>query len=295
MMNPQRMLVFLAVAKNLSYTKAAEELYISQPAVSNHVKALENELGTRLFNRSANSIQLTNAGKITVEYAVKLERLLKDLQYDVNKIQEALAGSLRIGASSTISQYVIPSVITAFSDKYPDVSLSLLSGNSQQIHQQLQDDQIDIGIVEGTKKLTIFSYAPFISDEIGLISHKNNAVLSNHISLQRLTAVPLILRERGSGTREVFEKALHELGLNLDEMNIKMILGSTESIKSYLQYTSAVGIFSWAAIRENERSTYCISRIGGKPIMRDYQFIQKQGACLKLARHFIRFAQNKIS
>lgn len=292
-MNSKRLSIFLAVAKNLSYTKAADELYLSQPAVSNHIKSLEEELGSQLFDRRGNHIKLTKTGKMTVKYAIKLEHLLKDLQYDIAQMQETLAGSLRIGASTTISQYVIPSAIASFNDQYPDVSLSLISGNTHHINQKLHGDKIDVGIVEGAKKLNDFSYDPFISDEIGVICHKSNMSLPEYMSIEELMKVPLVLRERGSGTQEVFKKALQKKGFSLSDLSINMILGSTESIKTYLKYSAVAGVFSLAAIRGNEESTYLISRIEGNSVIRDYQFIQKQGAHLKLARHFIRFARKQ--
>lgn len=280
------------MAKHLSYTKAAQELFISQPAISKNIQALEDELGVRLFNRNGNSIELTTAGELAFSYSNDIDRLVQNLTFELGKISDIQTGSLRIGASSTISQYLIPPVIADFKESYPEISISLVSGNTSEINTSLDNESIDVGITEGHRRLINFDYIPFKDDEIGFISHKSSfGNISETLSKENFAELPLVIRETGSGTREVFEKELEQIGLTLSDLNILMSLGSTESIKSFLPNTKAVGVFSTSAIRSSERSQFTISRLKEYTIQRKFRFIVKQGSAHKLAKEFIRFCR----
>ena len=291
-MTLRRITIFLIVAKHLSYTRAAEELYLSQPAVTKNVQELEEALGARLFNRSGNHITLTPAGELVYTYGHDIERLVQNLQYELADITDELAGILRIGASSTISQYLIPSAIAQFKNKNPQVEISLISGNTAEINSHLQKETIDLGITEGDRRLNAFNYVPFLEDEIVFVSGSNSKFAeSNAMSPKQLKEVPLVIRETGSGTREVFEEAVRSQGIKLTDLNVIMSLGSTESIKSFILDADAVGAFSIAAIRREEKALFHYVRLQADPISRTFSFMTKQGADHKLARSFIRFCE----
>lgn len=290
-----RLKVFRSVASNLSFTKAANELFITQPAITKHIHSLEKEFGLRLFNRKGNKIYLTPAGNVLLEYSNKISNLELKLENELNKFKEKLTGKLRIGASTTIAQYVIPQVISKFHDKFPNVKLTLLSGNTEQIADALNKSEIDLGIVEGKVKNRDIRYIHFISDELVVAANpKNNLFTKEEISFQELLSLPLILRERGSGTLEVIEHALKSKKIKLSSLNIVMYLGSTEAIKRYLENDNSIGFISTRAIeRELSLGTLKIIKVKDFKITRSFDFITLQGSNpTQSAAQFIKFTKN---
>src|SRR6187200_841844 len=160
--------VFIEVANHLSFSKAAEILFISQPAISKHIKTLEQYYKTTLFDRSGNSIVLTNAGRLLYNHLLKAKAIQKQLEFDISTINSQLKakGQLKLGASTTVALYIIPKVLSAFHQKYPEVKISLLNRNTDTITKALVDHEIDIGIVEGKRKNSTILYEAFIKDEV---------------------------------------------------------------------------------------------------------------------------------
>lgn len=267
-------------------------MYISQPAVSKNIQELEQELGAQLFNRRGNSIDLTPAGKKLYSHSIEINRLIQNLKYDMGAMNDTLVGNLNIGASSTISQYLIPPVIAQFKENFPNTDLSLISGNTSEINDHLHKGVIDLGITEGDRRLKSFKYTPFLDDEIGFISGIQNPISTGElISVDELKKLPLVIREIGSGTREVFEDAIEEAGIKLSNLNIVISLGSTESIKSFISHAEAVGVFSINGIRPDEKDFFHISRLNENPIKRKFSFITQHGVEHKLSNNFIQFCQ----
>lgn len=290
-----RLKVFRSVAKNLSFTKAASELYISQPAISKNIQALENEFGLRLFVRRGNRIYLTSAGKVLLDYSEEIFNLQLKLESNLNLFKEEQTGSLRLGASTTIAQYVIAPVLSKFNKKFPNIKLSLLSGNSERIADALLKGEIDLGIVEGKIKNKDLKYTHFISDElVAATSFNNKLVNKNEVALKELIRLPLILRERGSGTLEVFEHALKNKKVKISSLNIVMFLGSTEAIKLYLESDECIGFISTRAIeKELNESVLKVLKIKDLQIKRNFEFIRLHGAqTLSATSKFIQIAKN---
>ena len=231
------------MATLLSFTKAANELFISQPAISKHIQELEKEYGVQLFDRIGNRIQLTRAGQLLLDHACKIIDAYQNLDFDMKKLTEKSGGELRIGASTTISQYVLPELIADFRKQYPDIRLTLLSGNSHEIEDALATGRIDLGMVEGIKRQPTFKYTPFMKDELVAFVHCSNTLAQQEeISLNLLKQTPIVLRELGSGTLDVIQKALQENGIALSDLNIEMNLGTTEGIKHFVEHSHCMGI-----------------------------------------------------
>ncbi len=274
-----RLKVFRTVAKNLSFTRAASELFISQPAITKHIQAIENEYGLRLFNRNGSKIYLTHAGKVLYDYSNKLLNLQKELENVLNTFKEKQTGSLRLGASTTIAQYVIPPILSKFHKKFPHFQLFLHSGNSNQIADLLLNGEIDLGIVEGKIKNKDIKYIKFINDELVAVTNSNNKILSkNKLTLKELIKFPLVLRERGSGTLEVLEYALKSKKIKLSSLNIRLYLGSTEAIKYYISSDDCVGFISTRALnRELNSNELKIIKIENFKVSRTFNFISLHG------------------
>jgi len=184
--------VFICVAENLSISKAANELYISQPAVSKHIMELESQLGVGLFERIGNKIILTKAGKLVYDYSRKAQQLQSDMEFALGKITGKYKGILRIGASSTIAQYVLPPALASFHKKYIDVELNLYNGNSVEMESLLKDNKIDIALVENQYSTGNVKYFSFLKDEIVLITGAGIKYLKKvFLILRKFMIIPL--------------------------------------------------------------------------------------------------------
>lgn len=286
------MKVFRSVAKNLSFTKASQELFVSQPAITKHIQELESCYEARLFHREGNKISLTEAGKLLLKHSEKVLDDYKQLEYEMHLLHNQYIGELKLGASTTIAQYVLPPLLANFIGKHPKVNLSLLNGNSREIETALQEHRIDLGLVEGISRLPNLKYTRFLEDElVAVVNARNRLSLPEEITPEDLRRIPLVLRERGSGTLDVFERALSRFGIKLSSLNVLMYLGSTESIKCFIEHTDCMGIISVRSIcRELSAGQLRVLEIAGMPMMREFDFVQLQGKEAGLAQRFMDFA-----
>ncbi|GAB2698739.1 LysR family transcriptional regulator [Mucilaginibacter koreensis] len=288
-----RLQVFHTVAKRLSFTRAAEELHITQPAVTKHIRELELHYKTSLIERSGNrKVSLTPAGQTLLSYADQLWQTYKELEFDMNAVRNQHSGTLRIGASTTIAQYILPSVLAAFHHKFNDVKVVLTTGNSEQIEEALINKEIDLGIIEGRARQPQINYQKFADDELVLVSRTINVKLKKEtLKLEELKNYPIVLREHGSGTLDFIVYELKQQGIRLSDLQVEMQLGSTESIKLYLLNSNCLAFLSVHAIVRELRSGECrIVDVKGLSITRAFNFIQLQGHPLPLAELFVRFA-----
>ncbi len=286
-----RLKVFCNVAKNLSFTKAAEALHISQPAVSKHIKELEAHFSVRLFEREGNKIFLTAEGEILYESSLKIFDIYNQTEYKLNALKNNLGGALRVGASTTMTMYIIPPVLSKFKQQFPQVSLSWINGNSEKIESALQKKEIDLGIIEGRRHSKDLKYVDMLKDELVAVAHSSRPVSSkDSVRLSELPEVPLVLREKGSGTREIFEHALKEAGFDLNRLHIMLELGSTESIKSYLEHVDALAVMSRRAVEKELKSgLLTIIPFPEISLKRYFRFCYLQGHPSSLVQQFIRF------
>ena len=294
-MSDFRLKVFQSVAKNLSFTKASQELFVSQPAITKHIQELETCYQVRLFERQGNKIMLTDAGKLLLEHSERIMDDYKRLEYEMHLLHNEYIGELKLGASTTIAQYVVPPMLGNFISKFPQVNLSLLNGNSREIEMALQEHRIELGLVEGILRLPNLRYTSFMKDELVAVVHaKSKLSLSDEITPEELYQIPLVLRERGSGTLDVFERALSQHDIKLASLNVLMYLGSTESIKLFLEHTDCMGIVSIRSVRkELLAGGLRVVEIKGMPMLREFNFVQLQGQEGGLPQVFMQFAMHQ--
>ena len=292
-----RLQVFYTVAKRLSFTKAAAELFISQPAVTKHVQELEHHFGTALFERKGNQIQLTAAGQVLLQHAELVVGIYRQIEFDLNTLKNKIGGTLRIGGSTTVAQYILPPILARFHAQYADVAVSLLNGNTRQIEQALLNKDIELGLVEGRTRHGDIRYTPFVQDEIVLVMRADHPLANrNEISLTELQAMPIVLRERGSGTLDVIEYALRAVNIRLTDLTVEMHLGSSESIKSYLLNSRCLAFLSIHALGDELKAgTLRVVDVQNLTIQRDFYAIQQQGAHEGLAEVFLRFARHQYN
>lgn len=286
-----RLKVFQTVANNLSFTKAAKTLLISQPAVTRHINELEKQLGVRLFRRLGSGIELTPEGDLLQNHARKIFAQYRAFEDELGRIQNVDSGSLLMGASTTISQYILPGVLAQFKMRYPSVKVQLFSGNTETIEHMLLAEQIDFGIIEGNSSLVQIHYENFVRDEIVLVARVGNRLLQKQeISLVQLPSIPLVLREAGSGTLDVIVAALKSHHIGLNDLNVEMHIGSTEGIKQYIQNSDAAAFLSIHTItRELAANQLMIVDIRGFDVMRTLQFISLHGRSTHLSDVFRAF------
>lgn len=285
-----RLKVFFTVANRLSFTKAAAELFITQPAISKHIQELEEEYKIKLFERNGSKIALTNAGNVLLNHTKKIFEIYREIDFDMSIFINERKGLLRLGASTTISQYIIPPLLARFHQKLESVKVSLLNGNTEQIENALLNKEIEIGIVEGQSKNQSIKYTQFIKDELVLVCHANHSLVKKmHISPSDFKSLHFVVREQGSGTLEVIEYALKPFHIKIEDLQVEMQLGSTESIKSYLLNSDCVAFMSVHAIaNELKNKELIIIDVNDLVIERYFYIITLQGKIESLTELFIK-------
>lgn len=286
-----RLRVFYEVATRLNFTKAAAKLNITQPAVSKHIHEMEQQLNTRLFKRNGNNVQLTSAGDIVLGYASRILTAYSNLEAELSQLSDVSGGIIRIGASTTVAQTVLPRSLALLKMKHPQIKFLFTQGNTDFITQQVINEQIDVAIVEGNTHHPQVSYSPFLQDELVLVTGtKTKLAKKGEIKLHELYAIPLVMREAGAGTLEVIQKTLTMAGVETTKLNIEIELESTIAIKEYLLYSEAASFLSvQSVINELKYQQLAIIDIDGFQILRDFQFIQLHGNNSSLVSFFKRF------
>jgi len=286
-----RLKVFYTVAQKLSFTKAANELFITQPAVTKQIKELEHQLNLQLFKRNGNTISLTTGGKLLLQYAERIFHIYTDLETELAQLNNIEAGTVHIGSSTTVAQTILPRLLALFKQTYPSISFTFIQGNTDYITQQVLDEKIDIAIVEGAAHYPQIAYSPFVKDEVVLVTRANNQLAKKgEISPKQLLNIPLVLREAGSGTLDVIFNALTKVQINPKDLQIEIQLESSIAIKEYLIHSETATFLSiQSVIRELKYNELAVVEIKGLEIFRTFEFIQLQGKYTKLTELFKRF------
>ncbi|RYE28237.1 MAG: LysR family transcriptional regulator [Sphingobacteriaceae bacterium] len=287
-----RLEVFYTVAKRLSFTKVASELFITQPAVTKHIRELEEQYKTKLFERNGNKIRLSEAGLLLHQYAKEIFTIYRQIDFDLHTLTQRSQGLLRMGASTTIAQYIIAPILAGFREKFTDVQLSLINGNTAQIEKALLAREIELGFIEGRSKDQEISYQEFIKDEIVLVCGKDHPwAKKTSIKTASLREIRFVLREPGSGTLEVIDYALKSLGLSIADLNVEIHLGNAETIKSYLLNTNCMAFLSVHAVgKELKNGDLTVIDVEGLAIERNFYMVRLQGKAEGLVETFTRFA-----
>ena len=271
-----RLKVFRTVAEHLNFRKAAEHLFLTQPAITLQIKALEDDLGIRLFDRAGNRVCLTPQGSLLLVYAKKIAALVSRAEQELGAKEGKISGELSLGVSTTIAQYVLPRLLGAFRDEHPRVEFSLHSGNTGEIVQLLLDNKLSIGLIEGPARDRGIRTEPFMQDELVLIMPPTFA--SDNMSRDQLVGSNLLMREQGSGSRRVVEMALENAGIKLKSFKSVMNLDSTEAIKSAVEVGLGIGFVSrWAISKEIELGVLKVAELAGLKVERHFSLISRTG------------------
>ena len=276
-MDDQHLVVFTRVVKLESFSRAAEELHMTQPAVSQYIQALERTLETKLLDRSNKFVRLTKAGEIVYHHAIEILGLYSRMQSLIDDLSNKATGKLSIGASYTFGEYLLPHIISILRKKYPGIKPTISIGNTKEITNLVGNHQLDVGIIEGDFTDNRLFSEPIAMDSMYVF------VAANH-PFTRLTEVPLtvlkeetwIVRELGSGTREAVEKMFHLFSLRPENL---LEFGSTQLIKESVEAGLGISLLSkWATQKELSLGTLCIAKIKGTPINRQFSIVTQSAS-----------------
>lgn len=273
-----RLRVFREVANQASFRRAAEVLYITQPAVTQQIKALEEDLGSRLFDRSGGKVRLTAAGEVLLRHAGAAEATLNRAVEEIGTLEGEVRGALRVAASTTIAQYVLPRLLAEFARQHQGVRLELESANTQRVVEAVANGDAPIGLIEGPAHRQELAVERWLEDELVLVVPAGHEWAHGEISLSTLNSAKLLVRERGSGTREVIEQALKQVGAPIQRMQIAMALGSTEALLACVEAGLGVGFASRFSLeRQRTLGTLAIVKVKGLRITREFSMIHPRG------------------
>jgi len=271
-----RLKVFRAVAEHLNFHKAAEQLFLTQPAVTLQIKALESDLGVRLFDRAGGRVSLTRLGAVLLTYANKLAATASEAERELGCEDSKVIGELSLGVSTTIAQYVLARLWQAFCTEHRQVELTLHSGNTSGIVRLLLDSKVSVGLIEGPARERGVRSEPFMDDELVLIAPPDCS--DKNLSQSELVKETLLVREQGSGSRQVVETTLKKAGLPLKDFKKVMTFDSTEAIKSAVEVGNGMGFVSrWAISKELELGTLKVVEVKGLRVTRHFSLITRAG------------------
>lgn len=275
-MADRRLKVFNTVARLLSFTKAAEALHMTQPAVTFQVRQLEEHFDTRLFDRTHNRVTLTDVGTVVYEISERIFELYDEMDRRVKEMTGEVGGSLNIGASMTIAENMLPALLGKFRQKHPDLSIRLKVGNTESIVSMVEHNVVDLAIVEGSITNKNLLVETCRRDELVVIMPPDHELAGNDsLSIEQLMPYPFICREEGSGTREVVLNYLSDNGFP-EGWDVCMELGSPEAIKGAVEAGMGLSIMSSAGISK-ELKLGLLTAVPLKPrLFREFAFVRQR-------------------
>jgi DNA-binding transcriptional LysR family regulator len=296
-MADRRLQVFHAVAKHLSFTKAAEALFMTQPAVTFQIRQLEEHFNTRLFDRAHGRITLTAAGLVALQYAERIVALSSELDTRLKEMSGQVAGPLLIGASTTIAEFLLPQVLGEFKSRYPAVVPRLFVANSEAVQARIAERSLDLGFIEGDSHLPTLVTDVCCEDELQIVCAPSHPLAqAQGASPSSLAEHAYISREPGSGTREVIDNYLQKAGLRLDSLQVVMEAGSPEALKGLVATGLGFAIMSRATVAKEVRLGELV-RVALTPrLLRHLSVVYpKERFHSRLVSGFVQFAKERLA
>ena len=288
----RRLTVFDAVARLKSFTRAAEAIHMTQPAVTFHVRKIEEHFGTRLFDRKHNRIDLSAAGELVYGYCKEILAQHAEMEAAVREFTGNLAGLMVLGASTTIAEYVLPSVLAGFKKRRPEVVVRLLVSNTEGIIRMVEDNEVDLGIVEAPVDNQSLAVRLLRRDNLVVVVRPGHPLAERtEVRVEEILEYPFIAREEGSGTRDVIAGSLTEAGITPDDLDVVVELGSPEAIKGAVAAGLGITVISVATLANELQLGTLIAVPLAPRIERPFSFVhRKQRARFPAVEEFIEFA-----
>lgn len=278
-----RLRAFHAVATLGNFTKAADALSLSQQAVSFQIKSLEDEVGNRLLKRQGKNLELTETGEILSRFAKQILDLYSAAEDALGQHTGVVGGSLNIGATGSIAKYCLPAAISEFRKTHPSVSVSVSVSNSGDIADLLAQEAVDLGVISGGPvELSRFIVEPFFDDELVFIAAADNPIVNKQpLSLSELLSCQYIIREKGSGTRDLMEGYFRDRGVDLATLPIAAVMGTTESVKASVASSNGIAMVSRLSLGTENGLTILETDLGS--LFRSFYIVRLRDSYLRLA------------
>ncbi|MGO4887451.1 selenium metabolism-associated LysR family transcriptional regulator [Anaerobacillus sp. MEB173] len=299
-MNLDHLRVFFTAATKKNFSETAKIHHLSQPSVSLQIKSLEESLNVKLFERTTKKIELTDSGKLLYDYVKRIIEIVNKVEKDMSILSESIHGDLYIGASLTIGEHLLPYKLGRFKKEYPLVNIIMKIYNSKQIIEKIIDEEIDLGFIEAPMFHPSLICKPFLEDELVIIASATNddplVPSQETMTTDDLFSLPIILREEGSGTRQVMEETLRKNQLDPAKLNVVLELENTESIKATVESGMGISIISLSAIqKELQLGTLRILKIPGLTLKRNFYIVHDKDKILTLqTESFLKFTIEKF-
>lgn len=295
-MADRRLQVFHAVAKHLSFTRAADALFMTQPAVTFQVKQLEEQYGTRLFERRQGSIALTPAGEVALQYAERILALSDEMDTRIAEMTGEMRGPLLVGASTTIAEFMLPRVLGEFNALYPQVRARLIVANSESIESRVSELTLDVGLIEAPSKLAGLESQVCCEDELQAVCAPDYPLAGmKSVKPRQLADYEYISREPGSGTREITDAYFRANKVPVEQLKMQMELGSPEALKGVVATGLGFAIVSRAVVAKETRLGELVAVPLQPPLTRNLYLIHpKDRFQSRLTATFIEFARHKL-
>lgn len=288
--------LFITVAEKQSFSRAAEEHYMTQPAVSQYIRALEDSIGMRLLERSNKYVRLNKAGEIVYHYGKEILGLYTTMQTIVDDLTNKANGPLTIGASYTFGEYVLPKIIADLKARYPDIEPTVIIGNTAKIADLVATHQLDVGVVEGHFDEKEMMIEEFARDEMVIVASPQHKLLhkETYVGINDLEKERWIVREKGSGTREATERLFQQFSITPSRL---MHFSSTQPIKESVAAGLGISLLSkWAIQKEIKYGDLKIMPVQGFSLSRQFSIITKSPFQTKALEIFIALLRsNKMS
>lgn len=288
---------FCRVAALKSFSRAADDLFLTQPTVSGHILSLERSLSLRLFDRTGREIRLTKAGEIFLRYASNILMVRKDLLNALSEFSRGIKGELSLGASTIPGEYLLPRWMGDFKRAHPRVTLSLKISDTKEIVQELLQGHIEFGLIGAKVNHPSLHYETFEEDEIIVVAPSDHPLsIKRSVGFEDLLKEPWIIREEGSGTQMTVERALRKKGKSLKDFNVAIEMGSTSSVKEGVKAKLGLAFISRRAVQEelNRHLFTSITLEGLESISRQIYIVSQRGKTVSpMGMEFLRFLKTK--
>ena len=296
-MADRRLQVFHAVARNLSFTKAAEALFMTQPAVTFQIRQLEDHFGTRLFDRAHGGITLTEAGSVVLDYAERILALSSELDTRVKEMGAQVSGPLLIGASTTIAEFLLPQVLGEFKVRYPALVPKLFVANSDAVQSRIEERSLDMGFIEGNSHFPSLMSEVCCEDELKVICAPTHALArETSVTARALRQHPFITREPGSGTRQVTDHYFEKAGVAPESLSIVMEAGSPEALKGLVATGLGFAIISKSAVVNEIRLAQLVQVPLSPRLVRYLSVVYpKERFHSQMVTSFVAFAKSRLA
>ena len=296
-MADRRLQAFHAVAKHLSFTKAADVLRMTQPAVTFQIRQLEEQFNTRLFDRTNGRITLTPAGVVALDYAERVVALSAELSSRMREISGQEVGPLLIGASTTIAEFLLPKILAEYKAQHPGIVPRLSVANSEAVQARVAERSLDLGFIEGDSHLPTLVTDVCCEDELHVVCAPSHPLARRQgVTLASLTEHAYVSREAGSGTREVIDHYLQRCGLSIDSLQIVMEASSPEALKGMVATGLGFAIMSSSTAEKDVRLGELVQIRLAPPLIRHLSVVYpKERFHSKVVNGFVCFAKEKLA